>query len=358
MSAIFLIALLIFPICWPIIAKMIFHSTINWKEMLCNIIVVVIFVLLIYSVSTAGKTKDIEIWNGEVKNKVSEKVSCSHSYSCNCHQVSCGKDCTTTQCDTCYEHDYDIDWRILTNVGNFEIDRIDEQGLKEPPRYSKIVIGDPVASKHEYENYIKAVPDSLFNKSIDKLTAQEKQCVPLYPSNVYDYQYIDRILTVCGSKIPNEKEWNNELAKILKGLGPKKQANIILIFNGKYNPTFKYALEVSWLGGKKNDIIVIFYMSKYPTIDKIEVVSWTNKEIFKKKLSNDLMEIGNVSQISPIMSCIEMNTYKYFERRHMKDFEYLKDEILPPTWLLVLLFILSVAFSVGLTIFFHREEVF
>src|SRR5271169_6686133 len=58
---------------------------------------------------------DTEVWNGVVASKKSEHVSCSHSYSCNCHSCNCdSKGNCSTCCDTCYEHLYDVDWDVFT----------------------------------------------------------------------------------------------------------------------------------------------------------------------------------------------------------------------------------------------------
>src|SRR4051812_22989724 len=70
----------------------------------------------ILAFSIFGQTMDEEVWNGHVTSKEQVRVSCSHSYSCNCRQ-SCtssgkgGQSCTTV-CDTCYEHSNDYDWDL------------------------------------------------------------------------------------------------------------------------------------------------------------------------------------------------------------------------------------------------------
>src|SRR3972149_2325862 len=48
-----------------------------------------------------ANTSDTEVWNAKVVSKNHARVSCSHSYPCNCREVDCGEDCTMTVCDTC-----------------------------------------------------------------------------------------------------------------------------------------------------------------------------------------------------------------------------------------------------------------
>jgi len=41
----------------------------------------------------------------------------------------------------------------------------------------------------------------------------------------------------------------------------------------------------------------------------------------------------------------------------MKDYEYLKDDIQPPTWVIILAIIIAFGMSIGLTFYFHRNEI-
>jgi hypothetical protein len=102
---------------------------------------------------------DTEIWNGRIVDRHRERVSCSHSYKCHCHDVCSGsgkdKSCHE-ECDTCYEHSYDIDWIAKSsNDETFTFDRVDRQGLLMPDRYKQVFIGEPTAVEHHFENYFK-----------------------------------------------------------------------------------------------------------------------------------------------------------------------------------------------------------
>lgn len=100
---------------------------------------------LLYVTLTLGKAADVELLNGYVTGKERDVVSCSHSYECMCYYTeSCSgsgtsRSCTRTRhCSTCYEHSYDVDWDVHTTVGNLTIDRIDRQGLDQPPRWTAV----------------------------------------------------------------------------------------------------------------------------------------------------------------------------------------------------------------------------
>lgn len=321
-----------------------------------NIGIVVIVVTIGYSAGLYSQATDVEIWNGKVTDKKSVHVSCSHSYTCNCRTETHGSgenEYTTTECDTCYEHSYDVDWNLYTDIKSIiSISRVDRQGLIEPDRFTKATIGDPVAVKTYFTNYIKAAPDTLFNLSKLKIN-QFTSLIPEYPSNIYDYHYLNRVLAM-GVRIPDLQEWNLKLAYALEDLGPKKQANVIILFVNTSDRKYYNILQAKWLGGKKNDIVVIIGVTKYPIIDWVEVMSWTKNELFKTELKDSIYNLKEVNL--NILDLIHYHTMRSFQRRHMEEFEYLKDDIEPSFWLLITLFIVGTGVSVFVSYKFYHED--
>lgn len=351
--------LLAFPLIWPFIAKLIFKKELVFGEILGSMAIGVVVVLIGYYGGMSLQTRDIEIINGQVLSKDSHQVSCEHSYSCNCRQTCSGsgnnRSCSQT-CDTCYEHSFDISWQLDTSTGPIVISRVDKQGLIEPPRFSRAQRGDPVATEHAFTNYIKAAPDSLLNTAIEqKALSQFASMVPKYPDTVYDYHYLDRVLSV-GVPVPDLREWNLDLAQRLRTLGPLKQANVVIVFVKSADPQFATALRAAWLGGKKNDVLVVIGAPSYPAVEWVRVISWTDKELFKVELRDELFFQKKIDRTA-MLDSIESNIKKSFVRKKMRDFEYLKADIVPPTWLVVLLFILSIAASVGSSVLFSRNGI-
>lgn len=350
-----LLLLLIFPIIWPLVAKFIFKCEFTPLEIATNIAVGCLIVFVGWHVSRYAQTLDYEVWNGQVVSKDREQVSCSHSYSCNCRQ-SCsgsGKDrsCSTT-CDTCYEHSHDYDWNVRTTIGDLKIDRIDSQGVHQPQRWTAVAQGQPVAQTHSYTNYVKAVPESLFNKT--DLANASAAALPPYPLSVYDYHYLDRVIPV-GVVVPDIAQWNTDLAYTLRDLGPSKQANVVIVITKSPDMKYTNALSAAWLGGKKNDVIVVIGAPEYPKIAWVDVISWTDKQLFKVQLRDDIMALSEVDRVK-VMSTIHENIMKGFTRKHMADFEYLKDSLEPSAGWMWFLGILSVLTSAGLSILFSRID--
>ena len=347
----FLIYLLI-PI---IITAIILFVTKCWKHSLATFGIGLFVTALTYGIAVGSKTTDIEVWNGEVVSKKSEKVSCEHSYPCNC-RPSCtmdskGHSSCTTVCDTCYEHSHDIDWNVSTNIGSFTIDRVNHQGTQEPARWAKVKIGDPYSTTRFFTNYIIAVPESLFNFSHKDLLTKYAGKIPSYPTSRYDYQYIDRVIT--DRSIPDLKEWNNALAHTLKKLGPQRQANYVIILTQIKDKDYLYALRDAWKGGKKNDVVVIMSVPEYPKIEWVQVMSWSPKELFKVSLRDSLAE--GLAEPKRVMESIDFHTMKYFERLHMSSMEHLKEEVVPEDYVIWIVFVLNLVVGGGI-IYVNRRN--
>lgn len=352
----------------PWIAKLIWKRDVEWKEVAIAGSIGAVLTLLVYLGGLASQVGDVEILNGEVISKNSEHVSCSHSYECRCKEVKNPQTCsgsgsartcsgggTTRTCDTCYEHSYDVDWNVITNVGTFNIDRVDRQGTSTPPRWTAVVQGEPVAKTHYFINYVKAVPDSLFHARAE-VAGKFDSMIPAYPSGVYDYYRLDRAISV-GVPVPDLKAWNQDISQIVRKLGPQRQANVIVVFVNTADQSYLHALEGKWIGGKKNDIIVIIGTTSYPKIDWVAVSSWTDKALFKVYLRDEIFALQNIDRPA-IIKAIETNTMKSFERKQMKDFEYLKYNIEPPFWMLTLAIILGMMASLGCSYYFYRNRPF
>ncbi len=345
-----LLILLAFPLAWPWIAKRIWHNDVTWQEMILNIVIVALLAGAVWQLGKNYMTADVEIWNGQVTGKEQEYTSCEHSYSCNCRTDSKGN----RSCDTCYEHSNDWNWKVETTTGDFNIDRIDRRGSNEPPRWTAVENGQPVARAKTFTNYVKAVPQSLFNTNQQALSKYGAE-VPAYPSGVYDYHYIDRIVAA-GVNIPDVAAWNHNLAMMLRELGPSKQVNVIVVVTKNTDPMFEYALQGKWLGAKKNDVVVILGTPNYPEIQWVRIVSWTDKQLFKVQLRDELQDLKTVDQ-NKILGIINSNIKKSFVRKQMRDFEYLDSEILPPDWVIVLAVVIAVLGSILLSVFFLFYDV-
>ena len=339
----------------------IFLKGITWKEFLIQTGLQLAIAAASAGIIYSSNTSDQEIWNGYVTGKKKEYVSCSHSYDCHCHtSQSCsgaGKNRTCFPqrvCDTCYEHTNDWDWEVYTSLQEtHDISRIDRRGSFEPPRWTAVEIGEPVASLHSYTNYIKAAPNTLFRHQ--GLTEKYKKFIPEYPDHIYDYYRIDRLVLVNGAQVADREVWNQKLSEINARLGHDKQANMIVVLVKDLPEDFYYALEEAWIGGKKNDIVLVVGFNSQLTPQWSVVMAWTTKELFKIKLRDHVMDLPKLTSAS-VATILRGDVTQFYQRKPMADFDYLRASITPSTtqWVVSLLFGLLAAF--GLTYFFHRED--
>lgn len=349
--------LLVFPLAWPFVAKFIWKHEITLAELGLNILVGALVVTAGWALGRYSQTYDVEILNGQVTGKQSRRVSCEHSYSCNCRQVCSGsgdKRSCSQVCSTCYLHDYDVVWELKTTLGTIKVRRVNSQGTIEPERFTRAKVGDPVAQTSSFTNYVKAAPDSLFNTLAQKQALQLfAPQVPAYPDNIYDYHYVNRVLSD-GVAVPDVDDWNLDLARMLRDLGPSKQVNVVIVFTKEADPRYADAVNAKWLGGKKNDVVVVLGTPAYPEIGWARVLSWTEREVFKVQLRDALQDIKTLER-SLVLSTIEKHILSGFQRRSMEDFAYLKNEIEPPGWVVALLVALSILLSVGTSVHLSKN---
>ena len=136
--------------------------------------------------------------------------------------------------------------------------------------------------------------------------------------------------------------------------GALKQVNYIILMTNLDQEEFVNAVKYSWLGGKKNDVIVIIGSKGYPTIDWVDVVSWSVKNVFHEELK-DALE-GQTLDPAKTIAIINHQVEKGFSRVHMKDFVYLRDDIQPPTWVIVLAALVAVLGSIGISFYFMTQH--
>lgn len=297
------------------------------------------------------KTADTEVWNGEVTGKERIHDTYEQSYQCMCTTDSKGN----STCQTCYETHYTVEWKAYSNIEEFRIDKLDRTSRSvykspDPEFYTRIQNGDPVAVTRGYRNYIKAVPESILRPAAADLKAKFAGSIPAYPLNIYNFYNLDRVVPV-GVSIPDLREWNKLLAHKLKVLGPRHEANVVIVVTKFDDPDYFHALQDAWINGKKNDIVVVIGAPEFPKqASWVNVMSLATTELFTVQLRDALLELPELTAAS-VMDTIDKQVRANFKRRSMREFEYLDAEIDPPTWLVVTTILLIIAAYVGFWIY-------
>jgi hypothetical protein len=352
--------LLIVPLLLSITALIIFKGRITIVEFLCQVGILMVFVGACLGIAYWSKTSDTELLNGQITGLGRVEVSCSHSYQCHCHQVCSGsgnnRSCSE-ECDTCYEHSYDVDWRVYSNIGqSINIGREDRQGLIEPKRWDKAFAGEPFTITHSYENYIMANPDSVLTGGKGNVEFWKK-LIPEYPGT-FDYYKSNHFINM---GVPNIdfNTWNWLVNEANKTLGPKKQVNLLVIVVPTDSSAYVQALKTAWIGGKKNDAIIVIGSKDGHNIAFVEVVSWAVHADFRDNLRTDIMMLGSLDKRDEIMQAVYDETNGRFVRMHMKDMQYLMRSFQPSGTAMWVIFILSTLLSTGISfgfLYYYADE--
>lgn len=340
--------LMLFPFLISSLALIFFKKFESIADLFIQVGIVAAVMAIGIGIAYYSRTDDVEILDGQVTSKARVEVSCEHSYSCNCYYTTDSKGNVHEHCQTCYEHPYDVDWDVYSSIGKtISIGRIDRQGLGMPPRWGAAYVGEPFAAQEHFTNYIKANPDSVLLGQKGDLKKFGK-LIPTYPQ-VYDYYKVKHILNM-GVPGVDEATWNWLISQDNRTIGPLKQSNIIVIMVPTDDPSYVYAFKDAWLGGKKNDAIILIGSVDGHHIDWTDVVSWTTNKGYIINLRDAIMRIGTLDKRDEIVATISAETLSDFSRMHMKNYKWLTRNFQPSGIAMMVLFILGLVLSLGTTI--------
>jgi hypothetical protein len=160
-----------------------------------------------------------------------------------------------------------------------------------------------------------------------------------------------------GVSVPNRKEISNSLSILNGSFGAAKQVNIILVATDVEDLFYAEALRESWLGGKKNDVVVVVGMPHFPEIGWASVISWSKSEDMKINIRDKLLDLKTWDSNS-VVNILRQEIGNRFVRRRWKDFDYLESTIEPTIAMQWTLGILGLILSLGLSIYFWIYDPF
>lgn len=346
-------SLLLVPLLIALGAFLLGKKKVTHREFLIQVAISVVLAFGSVAICKNAGMSDINIHNGQIVAKKRQKVHCRHSYECNCNTVCSGsgshRSCNRV-CQTCYEHPYDVDWRVYTNINeSFLIDTIDRQGLKEPPRWTQVKIGEPYSSVHSYHNYIKASPETLFRNDYK----DNKYPLPNYPSNIYDYHRLNRFITQ-GIKLRHIGLLNKKLSKINSIIGPKKEANFIIVLTKDMPEDYFYYLKSNWIGAKKNDIVLVM-STDGKSIQWADVMAWTQTQDVQVQLK-DLFLGKPITSINALLDKSQQVIIEFYNRKPMEDFKYLTNSFHLSLTQWIVCFIINLLISIGITVYCWKND--
>ncbi len=350
-----LFGLLLIPIVIGLIGFFASKGKVHIKELGVQVGASLIIIGIGYYIALSYRMGDTEHWNGVIAKKWRDTGSCCHSYPCNPHPCNCDDKGNCSTCwDTCYEHGSDKTWNAVTSNGEpAYYQGCGRPGASDPARWQAIIVGEPTSVEHSYENPIKGNPDSILRRQgfAEKFGA----ALPEYPK-VYDLYRAIKFLTP-GISVPGIQDLNARLSETNAKLGALKKVNIITVVTGQSDPQFAEALREHWLGGKKNDIVVVIGAPRFPQIAWVDIISWTKSEDVKVDLRHRLLDLKEFDGPKAI-KIIQEEVFGKFVHRSMSDFEYLKSTVEPSDFAFWTLFSIALALSIGLQWYFWKNDPF
>lgn len=349
------------------------HKEYIWKEFGIQTGVTFVYVALAYTLlfTTTANLRDTEFWNGSVKKfeyyeEWTEEVEYTEEV---CSGSGKDRSCRTV---TKTRHDYHSPyWQIVTTNGekiSIKRDKFRkasiEFGKKEVDIYrpDQVSFGDgdkyvstptkliPTSYPHSYTNYVTAANKNVIHTKVSpeeiKLLVKEKK-LKRYPK-VYRSDYgepiLRRVIDTTSTGLNTNTKFFDDLTSFSAVYGKTKQMNPIVYVTDQ-DRTFKSALETYWNKAKKNDIILLLGVNSDGIVQWSDVIAWTNNTDFLVDMTSGYNGIDLKTDSDKVLTRMVDLIIKDYERKPMKEFEYLKENITLDWKYQVLVFLGNVVLS-------------
>jgi hypothetical protein len=360
---------------WIAICKTFLHVSLSWGEVAVQAGVTTAIIAGLFFAAGHSQTRDQLFANGVVSKLEPRKESCPwgwrsmrdhHCTEYRTRTVKVGESCSTFSnstrtCTPIYdtEYNYIYDWERRYFVyadylepfsdSRYEISRVDRQGVTTPPRFTKTEIGDPVSKLVEYTNYIKGASSSLFAEE-----PPGEDVVIAYPK--VEQQWLANRVLVFGTEFDSNKwrNWNQELMQLNADIR-ESGANVVIMVTG-HEQQFAEMLARAWEAHNINDVVVTIG-TEGDQIDWVDVRSWSGNSLVDIEIRDGILDLETVDTAA-INAIIKDAVMDNFELKSMQEFEYLADDIVPPTWVMILTGIILVIVTPAITYLFHNVDLF
>ena len=369
------LALLIPALSVGILALFFSHRT-KWWEFGLPFLASLLLVGAAKAIAVATMVHDTEIWNDYVVQaqyyeRWNEYIHQTCSFQ-TCSGSGQNQVCTTHYYDCSYVANHPEHWVAVTaGKQDFSITQEKYQYFvklfgstpifKDLARHYHSIDGDmyytnwprtvdtvePVNTEHTYENRVQA-SRSVFNyERISDDTAQAEGLFAYPKLQVFNYP---SVLGNCG---PDTKQADRLLSVQNALLGAKKELRMWLLCAPTTDPTFGQRQEAYWVGGNKNEVVVVVGLNEQKEVSWVHPFSWTKE---REPLVEIRDSIPRGEPLNPVRlaSFMASQLEAKFTRRQFAEFDYLSVE--PPTWAYILVFALTLGMNIGLGYFIVVNE--
>lgn len=348
-----MLLLFIAPVVLPIIAWLLWPKKVTGQECAITVCIMLVIVGIFYGLSKNMLLSDTQVLNGKVIEKNRKHGQYTERYSCNCRTTYSGSGKSRrshTKCKTCTREHYTVKWDARTTVGWVTFDYMDRTSRSvystpDPQAYVDCKPDDPASVTASFDNYVRASQMSLWTGK----QKEGEQALP-YPMP-YNFYQMNRVIGGPNSKL------NHYLNLALRDLGPKKRVNIVVVFTDK-GREYKDELQRQWYSGKKNDVVVVLKVNGVSEIKWADAFAYGNSkgnESLAVHLRDDLQALPGYNP-DEVAQVIVDNIQLFYTLPNMEDYKYLEEDIDPPTWVIVILVLLSVGGTGGLVYVMYRVD--
>jgi hypothetical protein len=345
------------------------HKTV-WWELFIPLVASLIFTFSMKAIIEVVQVRSNEYWGSFVS-----RVEYYEAWNEYIHRIctrSCGENCTTTY-DCSYVQYHSPYWQIVTTTG--ETVRITQgqysqlkskfgnESFVELNRNSYSIDGDeycsnwkqdsatatPVTTQHTYENRVKAADQSVFHFEEVKEVDVKKYSLKEYPEIFDNY----KMQTVIGDSSQDALLADKKFCYINGLLGHKKEVRIfVLVFKNQPIDAALYQ-EWYWSGANMNEFVICIGIDSERNVKWCKPISWTRSETLKAEVKNFVQSQTKLN-LSDVADFTQKQVDKGFVRRSFKEFNYLTVE--PPTWAVILTYLLTIGINIGLSCWVIRNE--
>lgn len=198
---------------------------------------------------------------------------------------------------------------------------------------------EPVTDKRSFENRVKACP-SVF--SFIKV-----------PTNINVFPYPNNTDIFRSNRLLGEARKIDALKfdQLNSFLGARKKINLIMVGFKDADSMLAEYQKASWIGGKKNDLVLMYNVNSTGTVTWTRVFGWSESEICKRNIESILLSKPIDDTLLPLLSSEITANYTI---KDWSKFDYLTIE--PRTGHYVWFFIILGLTQIGLYVYFHHNE--
>jgi len=367
---------LFIPVLSAFILYRYFNRYITWWEFFLPLATSLLFTFLMKIIIEKVQVSSKEYW-GSLVERVEYYEDWNEYIHRTCTTTCCcdskGQNCQTQTYDCSYVLYHPPSWRIVTtNKETVSISESEYQRLKQKfnneqftelnnnyytddgdmyssswPHDSTTAV--PVTTVHYYDNRVKAADQSVFHfRPVDKADIA-RYTLKKYPTITGYYN----MQAVIGDSSEDALIADKKLQYINGLLGAKKEIRIfVLVF--KNQPVLAgFYQEWYWSGANMNEFVICIGVDKERNVQWCKPISWTRSEILKSRIKSYVEGQKNLN-LQAVVDYTRQQAEKDFVRRDFKEFNYLTVE--PPTWAVVLTYILTVLVNIGVCWWAIRNE--